>query len=165
MFSLAKNQGTDVKNMSIIEDLGQLHYIFTDKTGTLTCNEMEFRSMCIGQKVFGSKDNYSVMQSPSTQDNFRTDQNGEGPKVVFDDKLYDECIKGGKDNDLNDFNLTLTSANGKQSMQIDSQSQLMIEFMTVMSVAHEVVSEDPTKLSTADDDDNDGEVDPKKLIY
>ena len=50
-------------------------------------------------------------------------------------------------------------------MQIDSQSQLMIEFMTVMSVAHEVVSEDPTKLSTADDDDNDGEVDPKKLIY
>lgn len=38
MFTVAKDQGTDVKNMSIIEDLGQLHYIFTDKTGTLTCN-------------------------------------------------------------------------------------------------------------------------------
>lgn len=34
--------------MSIIEDLGQLNYIFTDKTGTLTCNEMEFKSMIIG---------------------------------------------------------------------------------------------------------------------
>ena len=43
MFCMAKDQGTDVKNMSIIEDFGQLHYIFTDKTGTLTCNEMEFR--------------------------------------------------------------------------------------------------------------------------
>ena len=48
MFTVEKNQGTEVKNMSIIEDLGQLHYIFTDKTGTLTCNQMEFRSMCIG---------------------------------------------------------------------------------------------------------------------
>lgn len=43
--------------MSIIEDLGQLHYIFTDKTGTLTCNQMEFRSMCIGKEIFGSKMN------------------------------------------------------------------------------------------------------------
>ena len=39
----------------------------------------------------------------------------------------------------------------------------MIEFMTVMSVAHEVVSEDPTKLS--EDGDEEEEVDPKKLIY
>ena len=52
MFSMAKGQGTEVKNMSIIENLGQLHYIFTDKTGTLTCNEMEFRSLCIGKQIF-----------------------------------------------------------------------------------------------------------------
>jgi len=49
MFSRLKDQGTEVKNMSIIEDLGMLHYIFTDKTGTLTCNQMEFRSMCVGE--------------------------------------------------------------------------------------------------------------------
>ena len=40
----------------------------------------------------------------------------------------------------------------------------MIEFMTVMSVAHEVVSEDPTKLSE-DGEEDEEEVDPKKLIY
>ena len=49
-------------------------------------------------------------------------------------------------------------------MKITTQSQLMKEFMTVMSVAHEVVSEDPTKLSE-DDDQDDYEVDPAKLIY
>ena len=54
MYMVEKGQGTEVKNMSIIEDLGQLHYIFTDKTGTLTCNQMEFRSMCVGEEVFGS---------------------------------------------------------------------------------------------------------------
>ena len=42
----------------------------------------------------------------------------------------------------------------------------MIEFMTVMSVAHEVVSEDPTKLNAEDDDgEHDSEIDPKNLIY
>ena len=42
----------------------------------------------------------------------------------------------------------------------------MIEFMTVMSVAHEVVSEDPTKLNVeGDDEEHDSEVNPKKLIY
>ena len=55
LYTVEKDQGTEVKNMSIIEDLGQLHYIFTDKTGTLTCNQMEFRSMCIGEEIFGSK--------------------------------------------------------------------------------------------------------------
>ena len=41
----------------------------------------------------------------------------------------------------------------------------MKEFMTVMSVAHEVVAEDPTKLSPEDDEENDSEIEPKKLIY
>jgi len=42
----------------------------------------------------------------------------------------------------------------------------MKEFMTVMSVAHEVVSEDPTKLADeGEDGETDFEVDPKKLMY
>ena len=48
-------ESTKVRNMSIIEDLGMLHYVFTDKTGTLTCNKMEFHSMCIGVTEFGRK--------------------------------------------------------------------------------------------------------------
>ena len=38
MMSRERGRGVTVKNMSIVEDLGQLHYIFTDKTGTLTRN-------------------------------------------------------------------------------------------------------------------------------
>ena len=38
---------------SINEDLGQVEYIFSDKTGTLTCNKMEFRYVTIGNQCFG----------------------------------------------------------------------------------------------------------------
>ena len=49
MISTERAKGASVKNMSIVEDLGMLHYIFTDKTGTLTRNQMEFHSMCVGE--------------------------------------------------------------------------------------------------------------------
>ena len=32
-----------------------VHYVFADKTGTMTCNKMEFHSMCIGSTEFGPK--------------------------------------------------------------------------------------------------------------
>lgn len=38
--------------MSIMEELGVVDYILTDKTGTLTANKMVFKSCCIQDKVY-----------------------------------------------------------------------------------------------------------------
>ena len=42
--------------MNVIEDLGIINYIFSDKTGTLTSNTMKFRGAVIGNSLFKSKD-------------------------------------------------------------------------------------------------------------
>lgn len=36
------------------EELGQIEYVFSDKTGTLTCNIMEFKKFCVQGKSYGS---------------------------------------------------------------------------------------------------------------
>lgn len=43
-----------VRTMELNEELGQISYVFSDKTGTLTCNVMEYRKCSINGVSYGS---------------------------------------------------------------------------------------------------------------
>jgi len=47
-----KIPGTIVRTSTIPEELGRIEYLFTDKTGTLTRNEMQFQKLHLGSKLY-----------------------------------------------------------------------------------------------------------------
>lgn len=50
---------TGVQTSSLNEELGQINYIFSDKTGTLTKNIMEFRKMSINGVSYGRNEHFT----------------------------------------------------------------------------------------------------------
>lgn len=45
--------GALCRNSDLIEELGQVEFVFSDKTGTLTQNKMEFKNVSINGQIYG----------------------------------------------------------------------------------------------------------------
>ena len=56
MHSLTKSVAAQVHRASLTEELGQVSYILSDKTGTLTNNQMVFRKMSIAGVSYGKNE-------------------------------------------------------------------------------------------------------------
>ena len=53
-----------VQSSNLNEELGMVHYIFSDKTGTLTQNVMEFQKFSVNSHKFGQDDPKGVKYNP-----------------------------------------------------------------------------------------------------
>jgi P-type E1-E2 ATPase len=65
MYDEKTDQPAKVNATDLNEDLGQIEYLFSDKTGTLTENEMLFKKFSIMGKVL-EEVNGDVLQADST---------------------------------------------------------------------------------------------------
>ena len=57
MYDSKTSQGAKVNSTDLNEDLGQIEYLFSDKTGTLTENEMTFKHFSLDDYVYTEKEN------------------------------------------------------------------------------------------------------------
>jgi len=56
------------RNSNLMEDLGKIEYVFSDKTGTLTSNDMRLRQIAVKGLVYGSKD--VALEEDAPHDNY-----------------------------------------------------------------------------------------------
>ena len=80
IYDQERDMETLVQTSNLNEELGQVSQLFSDKTGTLTCNVMEFRKFSAGMRTYGNSevDNSSRMRAkregdPVSNVNFHDD--------------------------------------------------------------------------------------------
>ncbi|KAJ1613484.1 P-type ATPase [Cryptosporidium canis] len=116
MYDSEKNAFAVARNSDLNEDLGQVRYIFSDKTGTLTRNIMEFRSLGVGGIQYGSMD---TCQSKNED----LDQSPAIPQVSIRDENVFLDIKSNTEQSLRIGNILLNIAINN-SIVIENQSEM-----------------------------------------
>lgn len=126
MYNEEKQKGCKVMTRSINEELGQIEYVFTDKTGTLTCNVMVLKYLTIGDET------YTGTLELKTENH---------SKYANENDFFSETLRDRLDgsNQLAIKPIDATPAEGAPKYVLDTQEKLTNEFMTIMAVCHDCV--------------------------
>ncbi|XP_071989811.1 phospholipid-transporting ATPase IC-like [Engystomops pustulosus] len=103
MYYPKKDTGAKARTTSLNEQLGQIEYIFTDKTGTLTQNIMTFKKCSINGKTYGDQKQIAGKQTKGTENvdfswNVLAD-----PSFTFNDEMLIQQIRFGNDPYVHEF--------------------------------------------------------------
>ena len=105
MYDKETSTGCKVQCSTLNEELGQIKYVFSDKTGTLTKNYMKYKMMSIGDKIYGSFNNQKL-------------NNEENKNLYINDN-----------NIINDQNLNINQTNIKYELKDKYGSIPNVEFI------------------------------------
>ncbi|XP_036177631.1 phospholipid-transporting ATPase IC isoform X2 [Myotis myotis] len=121
MYYFEKDTPAKARTTTLNEQLGQIHYIFSDKTGTLTQNIMTFKKCCINGKIYGDhRDASQHNHSKIEQVDFSWNTYADG-KLAFYDHYLIEQIQSGKEPEVRQFFFLLAICHTVMVDRIDGQ--------------------------------------------
>ncbi|CAK55960.1 unnamed protein product (macronuclear) [Paramecium tetraurelia] len=146
MYSSKRDKFAKAQTSTINEELGQVEYVFSDKTGTLTCNQMEFKYCIIGDILYGKSDKSKNMtESISNKNNAQQDPAQFKHSVFnFQDPILTGIIENSQDCQRysdQQRKLMIQSTDKTTTLEIKTQKQLVHEYLMLLSSAHECIAQ------------------------
>ncbi|XP_037364368.1 phospholipid-transporting ATPase IC [Talpa occidentalis] len=121
MYYPEKDTPAKARITTLNEQLGQIHYIFSDKTGTLTQNIMTFKKCCINGHIYGDpRDASQHSHSKIEEVDFSWNTYADG-KLAFYDHYLIEQIQTGKEPEIRQFFFLLAICHTVMVERIDGQ--------------------------------------------
>jgi len=171
MFDKETSIGCKVQSSTLNEELGQIKYIFSDKTGTLTKNYMKYKMMSIGENIYGKykKDNIEEIEI-NTNDKENINEN----KIEIN-KDDENLIKNNNQNNNNSLkdnygeieNVEFIDTNNSFSTDIQDECKknLINEFLLCLSLCHTVLIDNKKKKEKGLLEYQCSSPDEKALVY
>lgn len=135
------------KSWNISDDLGQIEYVFSDKTGTLTQNVMEFKKCTINGVTYGKAYTEALAGLRRRQGvDVETEAVVESEKISQDRDQMIKCLRSLSSNcAIYEDELTFVSSDFVEHLVGDhDQKRHNINFMMALALCHSViVDEDP----------------------
>ena len=152
LYSKIRNKFAKAKTVSIIEELGNVNYIFSDKTGTLTANKMKFKYCIIYGKCYEYDKEYEedpnniINEIYSNKNvninNIKKNNNSiiKIPKNFFTHLIQynNESILKSKINKITEIHKSQINQNNINNFY-NEEFRIINEFWTAISIAHECV--------------------------